>query len=650
MDQVGPYEAKHGRILLFRGDKEPIVFADGFRAIFGMAWHEGALYVCHMPFLTVLRDTNGDGKADERKDLFRDLGPTNNQGLNDHIVSGLQFGMDGYLYISTGDKGVPKATGPDGRTIQIVGGGTFRCRPDGTGLEVVSTGTRNHLEPNLDDRDNIFTYDNTDDGDGWWTRVTHHVDGGYFGYPYDYHDHKDRMLQRMEEYGGGSPCGAIVYKEDAWPEKYRGIALWAEWGKGKVQAFRFVPSGSTFKVGETFDFALPGDVGSFRPIDLALSYDGRTLYVADWGMGSWGSKTEKVGRVFAITYKHVIKTRARGNDTEGLGAQIKQLDHPSFNERIRAQRALIKKGHPALAAVAAALADPGTPPLAKRHLVWALDGIEGGSNDAVGRLVDLTRSTVPDLRAQSARALGERRATSAVEAMSALLKDPDPAVRLQAVIALGRIGKGNAVPALLPSLAESDPYIAFSARQALRRINDWKKSAAGLSSTDPKVRAGVMAAMELVYEEDAIKALEGRIHDRAAPVSERAQALNYLVQAHRKTKPWDGRWWGTRPTQGKPPAREVEWPGTKLVLATLRASLTDHDAPVRRAAVVGVREVKDRETLAILRERFPQEPDEGVRVELARTFAALDDKQSVPLLIAAFRSSPERPTLCAMCL
>ena len=117
------YEAPTAAILLFRDGKDPVVFAEGFRAIFGMAWHDGTLYVMHMPFLTVLRDTDGDGKADDRKDLFKDLGPTDNRGLNDHIVSGLQFGMDGYLYISVGDKGVPKATGPDGRTIQIIGGG-----------------------------------------------------------------------------------------------------------------------------------------------------------------------------------------------------------------------------------------------------------------------------------------------------------------------------------------------------------------------------------------------------------------------------------------------------------------------------------------------------------------------------------------------
>ena len=245
MDQVGPANKPIDRILLFRDGKEPVVFADKLNAIFGMVWHDGALYVMNMPHLTVFRDRDGDGKADERKELFTDLGvPAGSPNdFNDHIVSGLKIGIDGYLYISVGDKGVPKATGPDGRTAQVVGGGVLRCRLDGTGLEVFSTGTRNHLEPNLDDRDNLFTYDNTDDGLGWWTRVTHHIDGGYYGYPFDYHTRTDRMLPRMAEYGGGSPCGGLFYGEDAWPEKYRGLLFWAEWGQRVVRAIRFEPDG-----------------------------------------------------------------------------------------------------------------------------------------------------------------------------------------------------------------------------------------------------------------------------------------------------------------------------------------------------------------------------------------------------------------------
>src|SRR5262245_65866773 len=45
MDQVGPASQPIDRILRFREGKEPVVFADKLNAIFGMAWHDGALYV-----------------------------------------------------------------------------------------------------------------------------------------------------------------------------------------------------------------------------------------------------------------------------------------------------------------------------------------------------------------------------------------------------------------------------------------------------------------------------------------------------------------------------------------------------------------------------------------------------------------------------
>src|SRR5690606_11812891 len=70
MDQVGPADQPINSILLFRPGQDPVVFAEGFNAIFGMLWIEDSLYVMNMPNLTVLRDADGDGKADERRELF----------------------------------------------------------------------------------------------------------------------------------------------------------------------------------------------------------------------------------------------------------------------------------------------------------------------------------------------------------------------------------------------------------------------------------------------------------------------------------------------------------------------------------------------------------------------------------------------------
>ena len=652
MDQEGPYESKHGKILLLRDGKPPQVFADGFRAIFGMTWHDGSLYVSHMPYLTVLRDADGDGVAESRKDLFTDLGIVDNKGLNDHIVSGVQFGIDGKLYIAVGDKGVLKATGPDGKTAQIKGGGTLRCRADGTGIEVLTTGTRNHLEPNLDAQDNLFTYDNTDDGDGWWTRVTHHVDGGYYGYPYDYHSQPDRFLNRISEYGGGSPTGGLVYREDAWPEQYRGRVLWAEWGKRKVQAFRFKPSGASFEVENVLDLAEAGQATNFHPIDLALSYDGKTLYVADWGMGGWGSKTEKVGTVFAITYKGPeIKTRPRGTDADPLQAQFRQLDHPSYNERMRAQAAIIRAGKAGWTQAMTMLVDETVDPVARRHLVWIVDALGGDGPEADALMIGLI-SKVDDVRAQTARALGERRRDSAADTMVAALGDASPAVRLQAIIALGRIGAARTAPALVPLLVDPDRTLAFSARQALRRINAWDALAPTLKSADTKLRAATLAALELVAEPGAVAALRGLLDDHNAPVAERARALTELALVVRKAPPWDGKWWGTRPTQGKPPARTVDWAATPAIVRTIEASLTDSAAPVRLASIAAVVETRDAQAIPTLRARFAPgvEPVADVRSQVALTLGTLADNESIPALVAAINddATPEPVRVAAL--
>lgn len=643
MDQVGPYESNLGKIYVYREGKEPVLFAEGFRAIFGMAWYEGALYVSHMPYLSVIRDTDGDGKADSRNDLFKDLGITNNRGLNDHIVSGIQFGIDNHLYISTGDKGVLKATGPDGKTAQVVGGGTLRCKPDGTEIEVVSTGTRNHLEPNLDDRDNLFTYDNTDDGDGWWTRVTHHIDGGYYGYPYDYHDHKDRFLNRIAEYGGGSPCGGVVYKEDAWPEKYRGRVLWSEWGKKKIQAFAFEPVGASFKIKNVIDLVEPGDSGEFRPLDCCLSYDGKTLYIADWGMGSWGSKTEKVGRVYAVTYKGPsIPTRPRGTDTDPLDAQFKQLGHPSWNERMRAQRAIIKVGKTALNEASELLNDEKVDPIARRHLVWIVDGIASNLGESGGLLFALG-SKVDDVRAQAIRAIGERRYEDAAGPLMGMLTDASPVVRLQAIIALGRIGQDRTVGALVPFLTDADPYLAFSARQAIRRIGNWASVSQALRTSDPKRKAAILAAAELVYDPGAVSILATFAMASSAPAPERVSALTKLALVARKAPNWDGKWWGTRPTQGKPPAKTIVWEGTSNILQVIEFSLVDPVEDIRLAAVSAVRSTDDRDALPKLRERFQVEKEAKVRQEIALALGSMGDKEALPLLVAALRdlANPE---------
>ena len=405
-----------------------------------------------------------------------------------------------------------------------------------------------------------------------------------------------------------------------------------------------VPSGShpaaaSFKIAEKIDFVEAGPVDSFRPLDVAFSHDGKTLYVADWSLGSWGNKTEKLGRVYAVSFAGAdqVKTLPRGSDADPVAAQISQLAHPAYHERIRAQAALIRAGKQALAPVTAAVENPKTDPVARRHLLWVVDGLAGGTPEATYPLIDVLKSTVPDLRAQAARALGEQKVPIAREPLQSLLRDREPSVRLQATIALGRIGHAEAIPALLPILADPDVYLAFSARKALERIDDWKAAAKGLDSPDPKIRAGVLLAMDRIYAVEAASALASFASSAKRPVEERARAIGYLAEIHRKAPPWDGRWWGTQPAAQKPPAKTIAWDGTPWVLKALRELLSDRTARVRTAAVDAIVETNDRDSKGILRARFASEHDPAVKRTIALGLGKLADTESLDLLTAALR-------------
>src|SRR5262249_17142490 len=193
---------------------------------------DGKLYVHHCPKFSVFTDGGKEGTG--RIDLIDCTNPKPWGGMNDHIPANIRLGMDGWFYMAVGDKGIYGAVGKDGSKAEIDGSGVVRFRPDGTHLEVFSSGTRNHLDVAINAEDEIFTYDNTDDGNGWWTRVTHMVDGGFYGYPYDYKPRRPYTLWMMGDYGGGSPTGGLCYNEDALPPEDHRNPFMCEGGPSNI--------------------------------------------------------------------------------------------------------------------------------------------------------------------------------------------------------------------------------------------------------------------------------------------------------------------------------------------------------------------------------------------------------------------------------
>jgi putative heme-binding domain-containing protein len=637
MDMQGPATSPVDSIVAIKPDGSKTIFAEKLWAVMGLEWVDGALIVVHAPYLSALRDANGDGKADQRVDLVTGLGPSRPgfNGINDHIASGVRLGIDGFLYIAVGDKGIPKATGTDGRSIQLFGGGVIRVRPDGTGLEVVSTGESNPLSVALSASDEIFTYGNDDDSKRWPNSLTHHIVGGHFGYPYDFLTRPDRCLPIVTGQIGGVGAQGICYNDAGLPERYRGNLFFCDWGLQTVFRYELERSGGTYRLKSREPVVTSGALNDFRPLSLCVARDGRSLYLTDWAYNGWLAPRAKTGRLYRLSCTDGTAASSaaepRGNDEPSL---IAALEHPALAARLSAQRALARQ--PAsLSRLLHRLASPQPGP-GRLHALWALDTSPDPKARAAIRKAAGDNNA--EIRAQATRSCGIRQDKASVAALLPLLADDDAVVRREAAIALGKIGDRSAAPALLAALREKDRFVAWSIQHALKSLDAWDRAALVAALVDEKRRTEALQltneAWSLMVVQALVDAL-GKVDDAGA----RTKIVENLAGLYHQYPDWSGHWFGTNPLAGELPTKTKPWnpEAMTLVVVGLGKGLNDPDGLVRlRSLALLVTQVQAA-SAPLLRERLKTEGDALVVSGLIEGLGRLRDRDSVPQVIAILK-------------
>jgi putative membrane-bound dehydrogenase-like protein len=650
MDMPGPPTVPNDSVVAIRGGKVA-VFAEKLWAVMGLEWADGTLYVVHPPYLSAFRDTDGDGKADNRDDLVTGLGPKvpGFNGLNDHVASGVRLGMDGFLYVSVGDKGIPRGQGKDGTTVRLHGGGVIRVRPAGTGLEVVSTGERNPLSVALSATDEVFTYGNDDDSKQWPNSLTHHIVGGHYGYPYDFLAAPQRCLPVMAGEVGGSGAQGLCYNEDGLPDAYRGNLFFCDWGLQTVVRYTVERHGGTFRVASKRPFVTKGKVDDFRPFSIAVAPDGASFYLVDWAYNGWLADGPKTGRLYRVSYvgkdRPKQAPRPRRDDPSALLAQ--GLEHPALAVRLDAQRALARLGPPEVPALAARLGQR-TLVTGRLHALWALDAI--GTPEARRSIRVALADPEPEVRFQAARSAGIRGDVEALPALGALLADRTPAVRREAAIALGKLGDRTAAPGLMAALGDPDPFVAWSVRHAIRSLNAWDVEALAAALLDEKRRDDGLKLTDEAWAVPVVEALT-RALGLTKPAAVRARIVANLAGLYRKYPEWSGNWFGTNPLAGQLPVKTQPWdaPGMTLVQNGLTVALKDQDAAVRLQAIAGLLAV-GRPAAPALRAALTAETDPKNLGALAGGLGVLGDLGSVPALAGLVRDAgwPESVRIAAL--
>lgn len=258
-------------------------FADGFRLLVGLLWHEDELFAASSGKIEALRDTDGDGVADQRRVVVDGL-PS--MILMPHSNNGLALGPDGRIYFGVGSTSSGEVEQNE-RAASILS-----VNPDGSDLRVFARGLGNSFDVAFNADGELFAGDNSPQGEGTDPpdEFNHIVEGGHYGFPYFYGDPPDNGGTRgalVSFPAHATPTGTTFYTGAQYPAEYRDSGFITLWNRGEIARVEVGRAASGNYLGRTSSFGS----GFLYPIDIVNGPDGN-LYVADFGTSA----------IYRITY------------------------------------------------------------------------------------------------------------------------------------------------------------------------------------------------------------------------------------------------------------------------------------------------------------------------------------------------------------
>ncbi|MCI0681783.1 MAG: HEAT repeat domain-containing protein [Gemmataceae bacterium] len=478
------------------------IFADRMSFPMGALWHRNALYVASPPSLWKLEDTKNHGVADRRREVVTKFGFTGNAA----DIHGPFLGPDGWLYWCDGRHG-HNIQRPDGTTLQGKAARIFRCKHDGTGVEVVCGGGM----------DNPVEIAFTPEGEPFFTvNIIHNQparnDAICFaleGAVYPWHDvYKEfprtgALIPTIEDLGWVAPSGLMRYQSGEFGADYEGNLFSCQFNRNRIQRHVVIRDGAGFKM-KSEDFLTSTDK-NFHPTDVLEDADGSLLVIDTGGWFRIGCPTSKIAQpdIKGGIYRIRKTGAAVMADPRGLAIDwkdkapseiMKLLDDPRFMVRERAIEELA--GRPQAVSLLQREVLRQHPSRLIRNAVWALARIDAPAARAVNRsvLFDEDRS----VKLAAIHAAGMHRDAKAVSALVKLLDSAeDPAVRRQAATALGRIRAKEAVPALMDGVKSArDRFLEHALLYALIQIGDADGLTRYLHDVDPKLRRAALIALD----------------------------------------------------------------------------------------------------------------------------------------------------------
>jgi putative membrane-bound dehydrogenase-like protein len=478
-----------------RFDKKT-VYAENLPWPTGVICYGGGILVASSPDIIWFKDTNGDGKADERKVVFTGFGKTATRLNVQALLNSFNWGMDNRIHGATAPNGAsvtrPGVAGEaplelhgrdfviEPRTMTMTaesGGGQYGLSYDSKGRKFICSNS-SHLR--------MITYQ-----ERYMARnkffapppasLEIPVDGGAAEVYRLSPDEPWRIIRtkwRMSGVskgvveGGGrvsgyftGATGATIYRGDAYPAEFRDNAFIGDAGGNLVHRKKIYPNGVVLKAERPADeqkaeFVASKDIW-FRPVQFANAPDG-CLYIMDmyreviehpWSLPETIKKHLDLnsgndrGRIYRITpdgFKQPKPARLGMYTTPEL---VATLEHANGWHRDTASRLLYERQDKAAVPLVAKLLEQSKSALGRLHALHAIEGLGALTEKAV-----LTGMSDGDATVREhAVLLSEKLPPSDAlrTKLVALAGDADANVRYQVAFTVGELKHADKIKALV---------------------------------------------------------------------------------------------------------------------------------------------------------------------------------------------------------
>jgi putative membrane-bound dehydrogenase-like protein len=478
------------------------IYAEGLLWPTALFPYDGGLFVGDAPNLYWFRDQDGDGVADERKTVLTGFGTTNVQGL----MNSFRWGLDNRIHIAcssvggtvkppnetshdqAGKHSPPKGINVRGRDLAFdpqtgefeltSGAAQHGMCFDDWGRKFVSSNS-NHIQQVMYE-DHYLARNPFVKAPP--SRISIAADGPQAEVFRTSPVEPWRIVRTRLRVGGLVPgpvegggraagyftgaTGITIYRGDAWPKQWSGLAVIGDVGSNLIHRKRLEPNGVEFvarRIDPGSEFVTSSDIW-FRPAQFANGPDGN-LYVIDVCREviehpkslppaikrhldlTAGRDRGRIYRIVSTESERAPPVSHPRNLRELDSTELAELlDHSNAWQRETASRLIFERQDIGLVPRLAALASNAKIAQGRVHSLYALHGLNALDESTV---LNCLRDDHPQVRRHAVR-LGESYAESPeiFAAIHKLSRDPSQDVRLQVAFSLGEFGFPKRIDAL----------------------------------------------------------------------------------------------------------------------------------------------------------------------------------------------------------